>query len=308
LKPPPVNQTTASTPAPKLRLETVQLRLARAGGGDRLFDGGDSLIDDDAMRSNWAVPWSDLMMTMFVLFAALLAAQTLQHGGQKDKHAQAVHEQPVPQPVAQELPVPQPIEQPVTQEKTVAEELPVPVPAPEPVPEPAASANATAEGAPPSSQVNVLAQSQDAVRESDLQNTEVTVLEDQSVKINVQGPMFFARGKAELRPEVKKFLGRLARVIRQTPYDIHVVGHADDRAINTSLFPSNWELSLARASHVARYLIDAGGVDPARFTVTGRGEYQPVVAGEDPNSQALNRRVEIIITRNISKSQGASTP
>jgi chemotaxis protein MotB len=294
VKPNPPNPAPAAAP---LRLETVHTRLARIVPGQQLFDGGDSLIDDDAMRSNWAVPWSDLMMTMFVLFAALLASQTLQHRGQKDKHAQAVHEQPVPQPVAQELPVPQPVEQPVSQEKTVAEELPVPVAAPETVP--------AAEPA-PSAQINVLAQSQDAVRDSDLQNAEVTVLEDQSVKINVQGPMFFARGKAELRPEVKKFLGRLARVIRQTPYDIHVVGHADDRAINTSLFPSNWELSLARASHVARYLIDAGGVDPARFTVTGRGEYQPVVAGEDPNSQALNRRVEIIITRNVSKAEGAN--
>jgi hypothetical protein len=50
---------------------------ARRATGERLFDGGDTLLDDDIMRANWAVPWSDLMMTMFVLFAALLALQTL---------------------------------------------------------------------------------------------------------------------------------------------------------------------------------------------------------------------------------------
>jgi chemotaxis protein MotB len=84
------------------------------------------------------------------------------------------------------------------------------------------------------------------------------------------------------------------------------VGHTDDRAINTAMFPSNWELSLVRASRVARYLIDAGGIDPARFMVTGRGEYDPASANSDGRSRALNRRVEIIITRDIGRTQGAN--
>ena len=70
------------------------------------------------------------------------------------------------------------------------------------------------------------------------------------------------------------------------------------------MFPSNWELSLARASRVARYLIDASGIDPARFMVAGRGEFEPVSANSDEQSRALNRRVEIIITRDVGKSQG----
>jgi len=116
--------------------------------------------------------------------------------------------------------------------------------------------------------------------------------------------MFFELGRAELRPQVTDFLRRRAQVIRETPYVIHVVGHTDDLPIATAQFPSNWELSLARASQVARYLIGAGGVDPARFVVMGRGQYEPVARNAEPGSRALNRRVEIVITRKLSPGEG----
>ena len=235
-------------------------------GAGELFDGSDSLIDDGLMRSNWAVPWSDLMMTMFVLFAALLAVQALQNRVKK----------PEPQP--------QPYPQVVEREKIVKQEVPTRAPSFEPL-----------------MQVNVLARSQEAVRETNLQNAEIVLLDDQSVKVSVQGPTFFGLGKADLRPEVQQFLDRLAQIIKQTPYDIHVVGHTDDKPINTAAFPSNWELSLVRASHVARYLMKSGGIAPSRFVVMGRGEYEPTAANADDESRALNRRVEIIITRDEHK-------
>jgi chemotaxis protein MotB len=81
------------------------------------------------------------------------------------------------------------------------------------------------------------------------------------------------------------------------------VGHTDDLPISTALFPTNWELSLVRASHVARYLIKAGQLAPSRFLVMGRGEYEPAAANADERSRALNRRVEIIITRTVTESE-----
>jgi chemotaxis protein MotB len=114
--------------------------------------------------------------------------------------------------------------------------------------------------------------------------------------------MFFDQGKVDLRTEARNFLDRLAQIIKETPYDIHVVGHTDDQPISTLQFPSNWELSLVRASHVARYLIKSGGLAPSRFLVMGRGEFEPVGTNSDERSRALNRRVEIIVTREISKS------
>lgn len=117
--------------------------------------------------------------------------------------------------------------------------------------------------------IDVCDRSQEAIRETQLQNIDIALLDDRSVKVSVQGPMFFDRSRANLVPEITEFLDRLARVIRQTPFKIQVIGHTDDNPINSTIFPSNWELSLIRASRVARHLIRSGSLDPARFVVDG---------------------------------------
>ncbi len=292
---------TNHTPLADHAIPAAMAARARRATDERLFDGADGLLDDDTMRANWAVPWSDLMMIMFVLFAALLAAQTF-HGRAERKKQQHAQEFEVQTQVLE-------------REKIIKQEVPTPVPTPTPTPTatPTPFAETAASSPPdksiePLTRINVLARSREAVRESNLQNVEIVLLEDQSVKVSVNGPTFFAQGNADLRPEMKTFLDRLANIIKQTPYDIHIIGHTDDRAINTGAFPSNWELSLLRASHVARYLIGTGEIDPARFMVIGRGEYAPVSANIYEQSRALNRRVEIIFTRDVGKAQGANRP
>jgi len=214
------------------------------------------------------------MMTMFVLFAALLAVQAMQgHAKQQQAQRQTALGQQHREGSGDDI-----LKDEVLSRKPSFEPL---------------------------MRINVLARSEEAVRETNLQNAEIVLLDDQSVKVSVQGPTFFALGKADLRPEVTKFLDRLAQIIKQTPYDVHVIGHTDDRPINTSAFPSNWELSLVRASHVARYLIATGDIDPSRFIVMGRGQYEPAAVNVDDQKRALNRRVEIIITRKVSGTEGA---
>ena len=112
--------------------------------------------------------------------------------------------------------------------------------------------------------------------------------------------MFFELGKADLRKEMRNFLKNLSRVINQTPYQVNIIGHTDDYPINTAQFPSNWELSVTRAARAARHLIDEGAVDPKRITVMGRAQYEPVAANKSARERALNRRVDIIITREVS--------
>jgi chemotaxis protein MotB len=265
-----MNEIAPPEPAPPAHEPPPGTRPPGAKARERDFSGlAEALFDDGMARANWAVPWSDLMMTMFVLLVALFAAHQLQQGGR--------HRDPVSTKAA--LPVLGEVEvkEEVIKRSTLLE---------------------------PPVRINVLARSEQAVREANLKNAEIVLMDDESVKVSVQGPMFFALGRADLRPEVTDFLKRLAQVIKETPYEIHVVGHTDDLPIRTAQFPSNWELSLVRASHVARYLIDAGGIDPARFVVMGRGQYEPVAQNEDPRSRALNRRVEIIITRTVHPGEG----
>ncbi len=233
--------------------------LANGFDGDNLFIGEEFIDDSDT--NHWSVPWSDLMMVMFVLFAALLTAQALERR------------------------VPEPVVQPVAQIET------------EQVPDPIGTSPLTFQ---PLMRINVFERSQQAVREAQIENVEIVILEDQSVKVSVQGPMFFELGKADLRQDMRQFLANLARIIMQTPYQVNVVGHTDDYPINTTEFPSNWELSVTRAARVVRYLVDQGGVDPGRFTVMGRSEFDPLLPNADDQARAQNRRVEIIITRKTS--------
>jgi chemotaxis protein MotB len=300
-RPAPIMETVRTAAAP-----ATAAPIARRAADEHLFDAGDSLIDDDTMRANWAVPWSDLMMTMFVLFAALLAAQTFH--AREEKHKQKLVREAEAQQIVERDKI---VKRDVPALDTPVESAPAlpaalnPAPSPAPSAAPATAATAGDTGGVPG-RINVLAESNEAANQSNLKDVEIALLDDQSVKVSVQGPMFFAPGKADLRPEVTQFLDRLAQIMRATPYDIRIVGHTDDRAIKTGMFPSNWELSLVRASRVARYLIDTGGIDPSRFSVVGRGEFDPVSTNTDEQSRAMNRRVEIIITRDIGKAKGAN--
>jgi chemotaxis protein MotB len=74
------------------------------------------------------------------------------------------------------------------------------------------------------------------------------------------------------------------------------------------MFPTNWELSLVRASQVARHLIKSGNLAPTRFLVMGRGEYDPAARNGGEAARALNRRVEIIITRTVTGTDKAKRP
>lgn len=234
---------------------------------------GDENVHQDAgegLADQWSVPWSDIMMVMFVLFAALLAAKMMNPDIEIRYRAK-----PVPQIHDVEVEVEKPIPDPVLSRQPSFEPL---------------------------MRLNVFDQSQEAIREAQLQNIEIVLLDDQSVKVSVQGPMFFEQGRADLLPDVTDFLDSLARVIGRTPYIVHVVGHTDDNPIATGEFPSNWELSTARASRVARYLIQAADLQPSRFIVMGHGQHAPAHSNDDAANRALNRRVEIIITRNLAAS------
>lgn len=225
---------------------------------------------DNQMGEAWAIPWSDLMMVMFILFAALYIL---------DLSTPEIVIEYRPEPFVEHVEVPAPVESPLE------------------VPIPGGDENAVGVDITNTLSINVFEESNEALQRAEISDVKVALLSDQSVKVSVQGPMLFELGKAELRDEMREFLDSLAFVIRQTPFRVRVVGHTDDKPINTVLFPSNWELSLFRASTVARYLIDAGEIDPTRFTVMGRGQYQPVASNSNDDQRALNRRVEIIITR-----------
>ena len=118
-----------------------------------------------------------------------------------------------------------------------------------------------------------------------------------------QSEVLFAKGSADLGDAGKAQLARLAQTLRQIsgqiPADIdwvlRVDGHTDKDPISTPRFPSNWELSSARALSVVRFLMDQG-LPPNRLAAAGFGEFQPIDQGNDEIAKRRNRRIELKLT------------
>lgn len=120
---------------------------------------------------------------------------------------------------------------------------------------------------------------------------------------------FFARGSADLSEEGKRILDRLFETLQSDEYvdfQVTVEGHTDDNPINTLQFPSNWELSTARAASVVRYFLERG-VDPRRLRAAGYADTFPKVSNRDyrgnpiPENQAQNRRVVIKLEKKVER-------
>jgi len=125
----------------------------------------------------------------------------------------------------------------------------------------------------------------------------VDLVSDKTVRIILQSDLLFDLGKADIKPDAMKSLNKIVPILQQTPYMINVVGHTDNIPINTEQFPSNWELSMKRASEVARFIMDQSALPEERFFITGHSSYQPLRPHDTPENRAINRRVELIITR-----------
>lgn len=126
------------------------------------------------------------------------------------------------------------------------------------------------------------------------------------LEVEIKSDMLFASGSAAPRPEAVAAVTRVAAVLRDAPNLIRVEGHTDNVPIATVLFPSNWELSAARAASIARVLIGTG-LAPGRLTVVGYGEYQPVADNASEAGRNSNRRVVLVILAR-SDDEDALTP
>lgn len=107
--------------------------------------------------------------------------------------------------------------------------------------------------------------------------------------------ILFDSGSTQIKEEGRVVLSKVAAKLRDlSGYRIRVDGHTDDVPIATAHFPSNWELSAARAARVVRFLVEQG-VDPAVLSATGFGEHQLLVPNDNPEHRARNRRIEIVL-------------
>lgn len=127
------------------------------------------------------------------------------------------------------------------------------------------------------------------------------VIRDGRMLIALESDVLFDSGKTSLKPAGQAALAKLAPVLAGiTDRKYQVAGHTDDVPIHTSKFPSNWELSTARAVEVVNFLI-ANGMKPQQLSAAGFGEFDPVAPNDTPEHRAQNRRIEIVLQPNLSE-------
>ncbi len=331
------------------------------------------VIEDSFYRSrtpraaHWSIAWSDLMMTMFILFLTLfiyqlahreflapnevevvsgsvisvppetdpfavpfhpISPQISEHKADRLKKLESTDEiiQGDMEITAQPPPIGPPIE--------TALDRPVPTP-PEPEPAPSSlevgeltiaepkqsvdktdqpsdhvitgesgQTTVTQTSEPKSEQEEIISEiydlSQLTVTEEKLERfASVELIPDKAMRIILTGDLLFATGEAELTVPARTSLGKLFPIIAQSPYMINVVGHTDSVPMHSVRYPTNWELSTARASRVARFLIEEMGLPGSQIVVSGFSYFRPVKPNTTEDNKRANRRVEIILSKEL---------
>jgi chemotaxis protein MotB len=117
------------------------------------------------------------------------------------------------------------------------------------------------------------------------------------VNLVIKDDVLFDAGSADLKPVGRRVLQRVAELLQQSAYPVSVEGHTDNRPIHTSRYPSNWELSTARATNVTRFLIQCG-VGADRLRAIGYADTRPRASNGTASGRARNRRVSLVVHLN----------
>lgn len=133
--------------------------------------------------------------------------------------------------------------------------------------------------------------------ENNFENKLVSSIEERGLVVSIKDTLLFDSGSAVLTARAHEILGRISKVLLDAPNYIKIEGHTDNVPINTQQFPSNWELSVIRATNVLQIMINEGHILSNRLSATGYGEYRPIAFNTDEAGRTRNRRVDLVILR-----------
>ena len=126
----------------------------------------------------------------------------------------------------------------------------------------------------------------------------ITVYEqERGLVISFKDTLLFASGSDQLNDKARQIIIQVSAALQNIPNYIRVEGHTDNLPINTPQFPSNWELSVLRASNVVHVMSESAGIPAERLSIIGYGENRPLVANDSSENRAINRRVDVVILK-----------
>jgi chemotaxis protein MotB len=167
-------------------------------------------------------------------------------------------------------------------------------------PTPTASANGSGLTAEEKGTQEVKQKVEQLITQQNLQGNLEVELQERGVVISITANLLFASGSADIEKDSLSILDKIGNILLAVPgNNIRIEGHTDNDPIKTSLYPSNWELSSARATNVLRRLVDNSGIKPNVISSVGYGEFRPKVPNISEANKAANRRVDIVIIKSI---------
>lgn len=246
--------------------------------------------DDLHNKERWLISYADFITLLFAFFVVMYSVSSVNEGKYKVLSETLTGVFNAPQRSVQPVQVG---EQPAYNPGIPGEEVILP-----PVTEVPRTPELDAEG-----RVEALRAMADqlTVEFDELISQGVVSLEssEQWLELNLPNSMLFGSGDAEPHYDAFQVIEKIALVLRDRDNAVKVEGFTDNQPIRTNRFPSNWELSSARASAVARMLM-MEGIEPERLAAVGYGQYQPVARNDTEEGRRRNRRVVLLISRDAS--------
>jgi chemotaxis protein MotB len=257
--------------------------------------------EEHANHEAWAIPYGDLVTLLFALFTVMYAMSSVNEGKFRvlsDSMIAAFHGAPKsmqPVNIGEKEPG-KGGERPVTgivptvlmkirEQKTEGEGRSPRDPEVTRAPDPQAS---------PAALIRMEREVQNAMQE--LIDAKLVTVRRESLwlEIEINTDILFASGVSDFAPPAAPVLDKLADVLKPFPNPIRVEGHTDNRPIKTASYPSNWELSAARAASVVHEFTKVG-IDPLRLEIVGFGEFHPRQTNDTVEGRNANRRVSILV-------------
>jgi chemotaxis protein MotB len=253
--------------------------------------------DDFHNKERWLISYADFITLLFAFFVVMYSVSSVNEGKYKvlSNTLTGVFNAPersvVPITVG---------EQPVAGERTETDAVIAPVVTEAPSSSPTPSSLPAPDNASRSRALQELA-GQLGLEFSELIEIGVISLnaDDEWLQLNLPNNLLFGSGDAEPHYDSFAVMEKIAGVLRDTDNAIRIEGFTDNQSIRSGRFPSNWELSAARASALVRMLV-MDGIDPTRLAAVGYGEHQPVARNDTDEGRRRNRRVVLLISRDAS--------
>ena len=135
---------------------------------------------------------------------------------------------------------------------------------------------------------------------NDTKNVNI-IREPRGLLIRLNDTVLFDKGSDIIKNNALNILDKIAVVLKNEPNSIRIEGHTDNLPVKTDKFPSNWELSTARATNIVKYLVERHLFNPGKLSVVGYGEYMPLSDNNTEKGRERNRRVDIVVLSSSSK-------